>query len=196
MSKKILIIDGSLGGIKGNSQELVKKNIEELKKYEAVIEVIHLKEHSKLSHEWLKEKLQWADGFIFNSGTYWDSWGSPMQNFLESITDFEGTPLLLGKPASVLITMHSVGGKEVLSRLQGVLNTMGLAIPPMSGMVYSLATHLALNDKTLDFGADFWSMDDSEIIVHNFMTYLHGKNNYQAWPVDRKDPKRKWLSPT
>ena len=196
MSKNILIIDGSLGGKLGNSQELVKNAIDQLKKFQVQIDVIHLNEIKELNAEFLSEKLAWADGFIFNSGTYWDSWGSPMQNFLEVATVFEGTHFLLGKPASVLITMHSVGGKEVLSRLQGVLNTMGLAIAPMSGMVYSLASHLALNDTTLDFGADFWSMEDIEIIVHNFMTYLEGKNTYQAWPVDRLDPSRKWLSPS
>jgi len=196
MSKNILIIDGSLGGRLGNSQQLAEKAIDELKKFQVQIDVIHLNELIPLKSEMISEKLAWADGFIFNSGTYWDSWGSPLQNFLEVATVFEATPLLLGKPASVLITMHSVGGKEVLSRLQGVLNTMGLAIAPMSGMVYSLATHLALNDATMDFGADFWSLEDIEIIVHNFMTFLERKNTYLAWPVDRKDPTRKWLSPT
>ena len=196
MSRKVLIIDGSIGGASGNSQQIVELTIDLLKKYKVQVDQIHLKEIPELKLEWIREKLNWADGFIFSSGTYWDSWSSWLQKFLEVATEFEGTNVLLGKPAAVFITMHSVGGKEVLSRLQGVLNTMGIAIPPMSGMVYSLATHLALKDDTLDFGADFWSLEDCKIIVHNFMTYLEGDKTYQAWPVDRKDPTRKWLSPS
>jgi multimeric flavodoxin WrbA len=196
MLKKVLIIDGSLGGASGNSQQLIQVVNQELKKYQVQTDLIHLKENPELKLDWMKEKISWAQAYIFISGTYWDSWSSLLQKFLEVATEFEGTDIFLGKPAGVFITMHSVGGKEVLSRLQGVLNTMGLAIPPMSGMVYSLATHIALKDENTDFAADFWSMEDCEIIVHNLITYLDGKRTYRAWPVDRKDPTRKWLCPT
>lgn len=137
--KKILILNGSLGANTGNTDFLIDHIQIKLKKHNASTEVVHLKDlmEKNLSLNQLKNKLEAADGFVFTSGTYWDSWGSPMQHFLEVSTELEGTNLFLGKPAVVMITMHSVGGKGVLSRLQGVLNTIGLMIPPMTGIVYS-----------------------------------------------------------
>jgi hypothetical protein len=118
-----------------------------------------------------------------------------MQKFLEMATKYEASDLFLFKPASVMITMHSVGGKGVLSRLQGVLNTMGLGIPPMSGMVYALSTHIALTmgENYNHFNDDFWSLEDIEIIIHNLMSAVQHKHDFKSWPVDRKDPQRRWL---
>ncbi|MFA6237803.1 MAG: NAD(P)H-dependent oxidoreductase [Bacteriovorax sp.] len=186
----ILIINGSLGGASGNTSVIIEAASKFITAHAAHFEIIHLENAKK---EDMKSKLSWAHGFIFTSGTYWDSWGSPMQKFLEDSTQFENSDLFFGKPAGVVITMHSVGGKGVLSRLQGVLNTMGVLIPPMSGMVYSLTGHIALKNEEHDFGEDFWSLDDLEIIVHNLMTAVNKKTNYKAWPVDKKDPKRRWL---
>jgi multimeric flavodoxin WrbA len=190
-NKNILIINGSLGGANGNTSVLIKTAQKYLLQYETNIDILHLEENGYD----LKNKLAWADGFIFTSGTYWDSWGSPLQRFLENSTEYEASDLFLYKPASVMISMHSVGGKGVLSRLQGVLNTICLAIPPMSGLVYALSTHIALtlNENHKDFGNDFWSLEDIEIIVHNLMTAVHQKHDFKSWPVDRKDPQRRWL---
>ena len=192
--KNILIINGSLGGASGNTSVLIKAALKYLSDADINTDVLHLNENNQ-NEDSLKLKLTWANGFIFTSGTYWDSWGSPMQKFLETTTQFEASDLFLYKPASVMIGMHSVGGKGVLSRLQGVLNTMGLSIPPMSGIVYALSTHLALSvsENQNDFNDDFWSMDDIEIVVHNLLTAVNNKTNFKAWPVDRKDPKRRWL---
>lgn len=187
--KNILIINGSLGGATGNTSVLIEAANKSIIQHGANVEVLHLENNQND----LETKLSWANGFIFTSGTYWDSWGSPMQKFLENSTQYEASDLFLFKPASVMITMHSVGGKSVLSRLQGVLNTIGLAIPPMSGLVYSLSTHLAMNSSENTFNDDFWSLDDLEIIVHNLMAAVNKKYDYKAWPVDRKDPKRRWL---
>ena len=189
--KKILIINGSLGGKNGNTSVLINAASEYLLQQKFEFEVLHL-EGSEID---LQSKLTWADGFIFTSGTYWDSWGSPMQLFLENITQYEASDVFLFKPASVMISMHSVGGKGVLSRLQGVLNTMGLSIPPMTGLVYALSTHLAMssgNDPG-HFSEDFWSLEDIEIIVHNLVTAVNHQHGFKSWPVDRKDPKRRWL---
>lgn len=187
--KKILIMNGSLSGKEGNTQHLINLVQDKIEN----CEVVHLKDlmDKKISLSEIKSKLKKADGFIFTSGTYWDSWGSPMQNFLELACEFEASDLYLGKPAGVIISMHSVGGKSVLSRLQGVLSTLGMSIPPMSGMVYSLAAHLALQTET-SFSDDFWSMDDTNVIVHNVLASL-GNKKYQCWPVDHKDPKRIWI---
>lgn len=192
--KKILILNGSLGTSKGNTDFLIEHIQNKIKTYNILTEVIHLKDfmEKRLSLADLKTKMTTADGFIFTSGTYWDSWGSPMQYFLEASTEFEGTNLFLGKPAAVMITMHSVGGKGVLSRLQGVLNTLGMMIPPMTGIVYSLAGKLALETNS-SFADDFWGPEDLEAIAHNLITCLNNEHTYKTWAVDREDPTRVWV---
>jgi multimeric flavodoxin WrbA len=190
--KNILIINGSLGGALGNTSVLIQEAEKLIAVQGGNTDVLHL-EDSEFSDGDVFKKLTWANGFIFTTGTYWDSWGSPMQKFLESCTQYEASNIFLFKPAAVMVSMHSVGGKSVLSRLQGVLNTMGIAIPPMSGLVYALSTHLAMQSENTSFNEDFWSMEDVEIIVHNLMTAVNKKYEYKAWPVDRKDPKRRWL---
>jgi hypothetical protein len=66
----------------------------------------------------------------------------------------------ISKPCAVFILMQSVGGKSVLSRLQGVLSMMGLLIPPMSGMAYSLVSDLAMKVPSTQ-NEDFWSFKDA-----------------------------------
>lgn len=196
---KILIINGSLGGATGNTATALTQWAEHLSPH-TEIEWIHLADHFSNPNRdkaRLHSLLQSADGFIFASGTYWDSWGSPLQRFLEQVTEFEGSEIWLGKPAAILITMHSVGGKEVLARLQGVLSTLGLIIPPMSGMVLSLANQLAAQTPS-DFADDFWQTHDLEILSHNLLEAIKTRREHSpqwlAWNVDRKDPTRRWLS--
>ena len=189
--KNILIINGSLGGSIGNTSALIETAISHLNTFDVSVECIHLEENPSLND--LKNKLDKAHGYIFTSGTYWDSWGSPMQKFLETATQFEASNILLYKPAAVLISMHSVGGKSILSRLQGVLNTLGLLIPPMTGFVYSLASHLAFKIEQNDFNKDFWSLDDLEIVIHNLMSAVNHTGQFKSWIVDRKDPMRRWI---
>ena len=192
--KKILVLNGSLTGKSGNTDFLIENILSKVEKQNTLMEVLHLREflEKKVSLQEIKTKLESADGFIFTSGTYWDSWGSPMQYFFEATTEFEGTTLFLGKPAAVIITMHSVGGKGVLSRLQGVLNTLGIMIPPMSGIVYSLAGKLALETNS-SFADDFWGIQDLEVILHNLITCLKNENSYKPWAIDNEDPKRIWI---
>lgn len=192
--KKILICNGSIGGDEGNTQRVIDFASKKILEKNAAVEIVHLKElvEKKISMSDLTQKMANADGLIFTSGTYWDSWGSPMQYFLEAATELEASTIYMGKPAAAIITMHSVGGKGVLSRLQGVLNTLGFCIPPMSGLVYSLAGQLALESES-SFADDFWSIEDIEVIIHNLLVNLHHDKNYRSWPVDHKDPKRIWI---
>lgn len=185
----VLILNGSPAGAKGNCGHWVKDLQTSLKK-RAQVEVVTL---AKTPYSpTLRKKIEKASGLIFVTGTYWDSWGSPLQKFLEDMTDLEASSLLVGKPAAVFVLMHSVGGKSVLSRLQGVLSTMGFLIPPMSGMVYSLVSDIALKGKS-SHAKDFWHLDDAELILENFLTACAMKVTWARWPVDKKDPKRKWL---
>lgn len=189
-SRKILILNGSPNGRKGNCGHWIRFIEKELKGHGRT-EVVTLADKGFGSG--LQKSLDAADGVIFVTGTYWDSWGSPLQKLLEDMTNLEASPTLMGKPAAVFVLMHSVGGKSVLSRLQGVLSTLGFLIPPMSGMVYSLVSHIALKTKS-SFAKDFWQKDDVSLILQNFLIACDLKTPWISWPVDKKDPRRKWLS--
>lgn len=186
---KILLINGSLGGAGGNTG-LMLHRFEKALLPHAELRTLHLAAEGGGRAE---ELLAWCDGLAVATGTYWDSWGSPLQKFLEDLTGTEASALWLGKPAAVLVTMHSVGGKGVLSRLQGVLNTLGCAIPPMSGFVYSLANQLARQTPS-DFADDFWQLADLAPIAQNLLAATKARGAYTAWPVDHADPRRRWIS--
>jgi multimeric flavodoxin WrbA len=191
---RIVIINGSLGGANGNTARLLASFQTHLTSTD--VKVFHLSDVAPTIDD-----LVSADAFVFTTGVYWDSWGSPLQAFLEKATPLEGAPCWFGKPAAVIVTMHSVGGKEVLSRLQGVLNTFGLFIPPMSAMAYSLANQMALRNGSPQisdhFERDLWCLDDLTAVAKNLQLAAQNridlKTNWSAWPVDRADPKRIWL---
>ncbi|MBC7467437.1 MAG: NAD(P)H-dependent oxidoreductase, partial [Bdellovibrio sp.] len=172
----ILILNGSVSGKTGNCHRLIQKLIFQLKqiqnpKKKELIQVVHLSEIKWTPSEKKKlfSQIKKADGFVFATGTYWDSWGSPLQKFLENVTDLEGGPAFLGKPAAVFVLNHSVGGKGVLSRLQGVLSTFGCLIPPMCGMVYAwVSQQVSKGAVTTDAAEDLWSLDDIDTILKNF----------------------------
>lgn len=189
---KTLILNGSLGGATGNTGLLIHHLKSKLESNSDSCDVIHLaseESRSKLTRAFLSS----FDAYVFATGTYWDSWGSPLQKFLEDQTSLEGDDAWAGKPAAVLVTMHSVGGKSISSRLQGVLNSFGLFIPPMAAMVYSLANQEALTTGG-DHEADLWCVEDLDVLAHNLKIAAHQKSlNYICWPVDRSDPRRVWL---
>lgn len=187
--KKLLILNGSPSGKNGNCAVFIKS----LQKYigkSATLDVVHLAQTNYGSS--LIKKIEQSSAMIFITGTYWDSWGSPLQRCLEQMTELEASPALMGKPCAVFVLMHSVGGKSILSRLQGVLSTMGFLIPPMSGMVYSLVSDIALKSKSTH-AEDFWQMEDAELILENLMKASDLQVSWTCWPVDKKNPRRKWL---
>lgn len=186
----ILAINGGLGGEGGNTAALLERAGRQLGA-RARFRTITLAEQPGFTPH--QSELASADGFLFGSGTYWDSWSSLLQRFLEEATPSEGTALWLGKPAGVLVTAHSVGAKGVLSRMQGVLCTLGCAIPPMSGIAIKLASQTALASEPDEHALDFWCPDDLEIVVHNLLEAAAGTRRFKAWEVDRNDPGRRWL---
>jgi multimeric flavodoxin WrbA len=183
----IIVLNGSLNPQQGNTAVLLERLISHLR-LKTEVSVFNLKDRAPG-----RDELEKSKGFVFASGTYWDSWGSPLQKFLEDATAWEGTSVWLGKPAAVLISMHSVGGKGVLSRLQGVLSTLGLLIPPMSGMVYSAANHLALRAESGEITEDLWNLEDLEVIAHNFLAALETRPAWKAWKMHTGDPHLRWL---
>jgi hypothetical protein len=197
-TRSVLVINGGLGGRSGNTAVLLDRLVSHLS--DCRMRRVNLASWgpalaisgrlAKFGNRLLAD----VDGFVFGTGTYWDSWGSPMQRFLEAMTRFEGGDIFLGKPAAVVVTMHSVGGKEVLSRLGGVLNTMGMWMPPMCGMVYSTVNHLLLrNGLGSDWAEDVWSLEDLAVIAHNLQQAMDGGRDWIGWPVDRKPPGRRWI---
>ncbi len=188
MKKKILVINGSPQGSKGNCAVIINSLKKKYKNFD--FKILHLAAKTELKAQ--LELLKQADALLFMTGTYWDSWGSPLQAWLEQMTPYEGSAYFMNKPAGVVVLMHSVGGKGVLSRLQGVLNTFGCLNPPMSGVVYSLVSDLAKKVKN-SHAEDFWSLEDIGIVLENLATYADFKSSAKGWPVDKKSAARKWL---
>ncbi len=199
---RVLLINGSPHGQQGNTCALLQRASTCFAQFQVDVDWLVLRE--KLEHKLWHAKLSAADMFVFGTGTYWDSWGSPLQDFFERMTETEGTEMWLGKPAGVLVSMHSVGGKAILSRLQGVLSSYGALLPPMSGMVYSALGHAwlmsseavgtAVQKDASSIADDIWQLDDIEVIVHNLVTAQRGLRNWRRWPVDAKDYAARWLN--
>lgn len=198
--KNILIINGALGGRAGNTFMLLKKIKKMiLKTHEEVkVKTIHL--HPTFSWNSVKRNIKKADCLILATGTYWDSWGSPMQLLFEKMTVLEGSKYLVGKPACAIVTMHSVGGKEVCSRILGNLVSLGCMIPPFAGFAYSYADHVAHKTRTsgrrlLD---DVWHIQDLQTLLNNLIkaASVENKPQYEVWnflDTTAFDPTTVWL---
>jgi multimeric flavodoxin WrbA len=193
----ILCINGSPQGSAGNTALIVQAAQKQLSRHCAVdthcaVETLELA-HNRPFND-IVPMLERSTGFLFASGTYWDSWGSPLQRFFEEATATEGTALWLGKPAACIVSMHAVGGKGVLSRLQGVLNTFGAFIPPMSGMVCSLVNQVALEHEKSSRTEDLWNLEgDLEVLTHNLVEAVCGEKRWKSWPVERKNFAERWV---
>jgi chromate reductase, NAD(P)H dehydrogenase (quinone) len=190
MEKKarVLLINASLAGDGGNTGVALKR-LAALLTRRADVRTVR---PAKNSFAEVESELASADAFLFGTGTHWDSWSSMLQKFLEDATETEGTKLWLGKPAACVVTEHSVGGKGVLSRLQGVLVTLGCSLPPMSGLVLSKVSQMAARDGAKE-AEDFWCLDDLKIVAHNLVEAVNGTRRWKAWPVDRTDFSARWM---
>ena len=186
---RILALDASLAGDDGNSAALLERAADHLRPHAAVTRACLARDPGFTAHA---AALAAAHALVIATGTYWDGWSSHLQRFLEEATASEGSALWLGKPAVVLVTAHSVGAKGVLSRLQGVLVTLGMQIPPMGGLVVTHVGQLARDGGGPDTD-DVWSAEDLAVVCHNLVVCLRGGRDWRAWPVDRRDPARRWL---
>lgn len=191
---RILLLDASRSGPGGNSSRLLDLLASRLGP-RAELRRAALAGPGAGSFATLEGALREADAFVFATGTHWDSWSAVLQRFLEEATPAEASAVWLGKPVAVLVTEHSVGGKAVLSRLQGVFVTLGCSVPPFSGLVVSLAAQLARRHAPATPAAgDFWSPEDLEIVAHNLLAAARApRPEWRAWPVDRRDFGRPWL---
>lgn len=198
--KSVLIINGAIGGRTGNTSMLLKKVKKTILKEHEDVQVKVVQLYPTFCWNAVKRHIRKADCLIFSTGTYWDSWGSPMQQLFEKMTILEGSNYLLGKPACAIVTMHSVGGKEVCSRILGNLVSLGCMVPPFAGFAYSYADHVAHKSRTsgkrlLD---DVWHIEDLETLLHNLIKAadIESKPAYRVWNFLNTtvfDPTTVWL---
>lgn len=187
----VLVINAALSGEAGNTAALLKRAQKFFQSSGARVLSTTLRDDGDYTQ--IRSKLLEANALLLGTGTHWDSWSHLLQKFLEDATPDEATDLWLGKPAGVIVTMHSVGGKAVLSRLQGILNTFGCSLPPLSGLVYSQVGQAAASVEG-EGVADIWIPEDVEVVCHNLLAALSPQPSYRAWPVDRQDYSKRWIS--
>lgn len=124
-----------------------------------------------------------ADAFVFGSGVYWGSWGSPLQRFLEVMTSFELTPTFLGKPAGALLSMDSVGGFDVAARLLFSLSCLGCLVPPAAAVIVSRTGQALRGQPGFD---DVWQPEDVTTLCQNLVVAAAvDRAAWQAWPIAR-----------
>lgn len=194
---KFLIINGSIHGVQKNSGKMLEtlnNFLSQNPQYQAAqTQVIHLAEDKDYNR--IEKAVFEADAFIFITGTYWDSWGSPLQEFLEMATEWEGKSHFFSKPVAVVVGMHSVGGKSVLSRLLGVLNSFGAWIPPFCGIVFSLAAQEAL-DSNSKYSADLWQPKDLKVLLNNLYQAVQltspARKQMTSWEIDSDNYTEIW----
>jgi NAD(P)H-dependent FMN reductase len=188
---RVVMVQAGLGGRGGNGAALLERATAHLAPHAALETVVLAEAPGFEAH---RAALDRADALVIATGTYWDGPSSLLQRFLEEATPTEGTALWLGKPVACIVSAHSTGGKAVLSRLQGVFATLGAQIPPMSGLVVTLASQLARPHASEADAADLWGPDDLDVVCHNLLVAARAdRSAYRAWPVDRADPARRWI---
>jgi len=185
----VLILNGGLGGVGGNCQVVAEHAAALLAARAVRHELLTLRDAPPGA---VPGALERAERLIFVSGTYWGGFSSLLQQLFEELTPTETSALWLGKPAAVLVTAHQVGAQSVLHRLQGVLVTLGCALPPLSGVVISKVGE-ALRSRAPELCDDVWGLLDVATALHNLLASPFAPQAYRAWPVDREHYAERWL---
>ncbi|WP_276485492.1 NAD(P)H-dependent oxidoreductase [Paraflavitalea pollutisoli] len=184
--KKILLLNASLRGTSGNSWAVISKAVDWLGQQKNLLaDVLTLTDPMPATQQ-VYELLAAADGFLVVTGVYWNSWSSSLQRFLEVATAFENTPAFFGKPVACAVTMDSVGGTDVASRLQAAFSGLGCWSPPCSTLVLSrvgLEAIAASAGQPDDPNEDVWRMDDLVIVLNNLVAAMQVSTaQWVAWP--------------
>lgn len=181
MTSRLLLLNGSLRGSEGNTARFLQRAADALPTSWRA-DALCLAEY-RGTVEALVERLRSADAFLIGSGTYWGSWGSPLQRFLEVVSSYELSACFLGKPAAALISADSVGGLDVAQRLLGAFSLLGCLSPPLSCVVLSRAA-CAATAADPRANADVWQLDDLEIVVRNLvLAQAFSQIAWSTWPV-------------
>lgn len=181
MTKRLLVLNGSIRGREGNTGELLEIACRNVPSGVETREVVLATYDASVDA--LADDLRAANGFLVGTGVYWGSWGSPLQRFLEVMTAFETSDLFVGKPVGIVVTMDSVGGFDVAERLLGVFSTLGCFVPPLTMLVVSrLATEL----REFAGNEDVWQVDDADALVQNLVLAMNATAvPWRSWPVVR-----------
>lgn len=185
-NKKILILNGSIRGELGNSGALAKMAEKFLTvKLSSMVSILTLSEPKPSVGE-VYNLLAGSNGFLIISGTYWNGYGSPLQRFIEVFTSFENSPAFFGKPIACAVSMDSVGGAEVASRIHAAFSGLGCWSPPCSTLIVSRVAQGAVqaSEGTInDPNEDVWRVDDIEIVLKNLVTATTLQNDrWISWP--------------
>jgi NAD(P)H-dependent FMN reductase len=180
---RLVVLDGSLRPSAGNTARALSLCIASLPA-DVTVDSVALALYSGTVGE-LAARLRAADGFLVGTGTYWGSWGSPLQQFLELMTPYEATDAFLGKPASVVVTMDSTSGSEVAARLSANFVTLGCYTPPFGFMALS-RVGVALGEHSSDSVGDVWSGADLAVLAENLVLAARAPRiAFRAWSVER-----------
>lgn len=181
----VLIINGSIRGREGNSGSLVRLASDFLQSKNVNISVLTLTDQiSRISD--IKSLLEASRAIFVVSGIYWNSWGSPLQRFIEVMTVYENTEVFFGKPFACAVTMDSVGGSGVAARLHAVFSGLGCWSPPCSTVIISRVGQeaiLAGAERTDDPNEDVWRPEDIEVSLENLIHALQFEHDlWKRWP--------------
>lgn len=176
----LLILNGSIRGSKSDCNFIIDNKIK--LNSDLQITKIHLAEYSGTIED-LVDHIKKADAILITTGNYWSSCGSPLQRFIEIITPLEATDVFVGKPVACMVTMDSVGGADVGSRLLSTFAMFGCTVPPFPLVVLS-RTGLAVAGKP-SF-EDVWQPKDLDVLVHNLCALSRlNKKLFKTWPVEK-----------
>jgi len=181
MTQRLLLLNGSVRGSLGNTAALLERAAEFLPDGWHG-EAIALADYGG-TVEALAQRLREADALLIGTGTYWGSWGSPLQRFLEVISAYELSPCFLGKPAGAVVSADSVGGLDIAQRLLGSFSLLGCMIPPLSTLVVSRVGVVATRTDA-EANEDVWQPADLEIVVRNLVLAQRLRDEpWATWPV-------------
>jgi chromate reductase len=177
---RILVVNGSVRGAHGDCARALDAAARHLGDEE--IANVVLAEY-RGTVEGMVELIRGADAFVVGTGTYWGNPGSPLLRFLEVITPLEATDAFVGKPVACVVTMDSVGGVDVATRLLGTFAMMGCVVAPFPLVVLSRTGHAVAGQPGFD---DVWQEKDLEVTMKNLVAAASSdRSRFVAWPVDK-----------
>lgn len=183
---RIVVLDGSLRPDEGNTARALSRCTAAFDPA-VVVDRVALSAYTGTSGQ-MAARIRAAHGILVGTGTYWGSWGSPLQQFLELMTPWETTDVFFGKPASIVVTMDSTGGAEIAARLAATFVCLGCWLPPLGFMALS-RVGVALAEHAPESTRDVWTPADASFIAQNLVVAARApRPAYAAWPVERAEP--------
>jgi len=182
----LLIINGSIRGSDGNSGRIIDWIERSVAENNAVdVSQLTLADPMPAIGQ-VRNLLASHDGFFAVTGNYWNSWGSAVQRFLEVMSFCENGPEFFGKPFACAVTMDSVGGADVASRLHAAFSGLGCWSPPCSTVIISRIAEEAIRaskGNEDDPNDDVWRIDDLGILLENLVASCQvDREIWGSWP--------------